>query len=359
MEQQIEIFEVILSNQCNLECKYCYVCQNPQTMLLTDIDKVISWIANYPNKAPHYMIHFFGGEPLYNKDLIKYFVEHYPKYADFLIFTNGTLFDEDFLKWSIKHSNVGFNISLDGYESAHNANRVFHNGQGSFTILQEKLDLYRSIYHINKPIWVKGVITKNNCKFLTDTLQHLSELQVYLSYSIDHSSHWTKDEIEDFKYHINAAADYYISHFQELPYTDLFLTPIDSYKNYYSRICTATDGRQITINHDLMCYPCAHFIDTDLTYGHLDNIHQEEVIKKMQIVDKNLLPSCKSCSYFKYNNCLYGCPAAVYKESGDFTTNWSDRCEILKIFTEASLKVYKNLQFNKKYQDFLRKKIYD
>ena len=125
MKPQIEIFEVILSNQCNLKCKYCYVCQNVETISIDNLDKIINWIQNYPNKDPHYMIHFFGGEPLCNKELIKYFVEHYPSYADFLIFTNGTLFDRDFLEWARQYSNIGFNISLDGYKSAHNINRIF------------------------------------------------------------------------------------------------------------------------------------------------------------------------------------------------------------------------------------------
>ena len=359
MKPEINTFEIILSNECNLECKYCYVCQTPETMSTSNIDKVISWIEQYPNKSYDYMIHFFGGEPLCHKDLIKYFIEHSSFTNEFLIFTNATLFTEEFLNWSVKYSNINFNISLDGYKLAHNANRIFHNGQGSFDLIQEKLNLYRKIYHINRPIWVKSVITENNIQYLKNTLENLPKLNAYLSYSIDHSRHWSKEEIEKFKFYLNEAADYYIENFKKLPYTNLFLTPVDSYGNYYSKICNGTEGKQFTINYDLNCYPCAHFIGTDLTYGHLDNVQQEETLEKMKILNKNSLPACKECTYFKYNNCLYGCPAAVYKETKDFTTNWPDRCEILKIYTEISLRVYKNLQFDKQYQNFLRKKSYD
>jgi len=88
---------------------------------------------------------FYGGEPLLEKALIYQIVEATQKIKaetghvfHYKMTTNGTLLDEDFLKMA-KKVNLTIGLSHDGL--AQDDNRLFHDGRGSFDMLEEKIEL--------------------------------------------------------------------------------------------------------------------------------------------------------------------------------------------------------------------------
>ncbi len=60
------------------------------------------------------IVYLFGGEPLLYKNEVRYFCENL-KARQFVITTNGTLLDEEFIRWCIDR-NVIINMSHDGAE---------------------------------------------------------------------------------------------------------------------------------------------------------------------------------------------------------------------------------------------------
>lgn len=136
------------SSLCNLKCIYCfnediasnrciksYGIMSPKTTL-----KIISNIYNSLYDGDHVNFIFQGGEPtLAGLDYFKFFTDVISKQnskvtVSYIIQTNGTLLDENWLNFLKKH-NFFIGLSIDGIEETHNFYRTNKNGQGSYSQL--------------------------------------------------------------------------------------------------------------------------------------------------------------------------------------------------------------------------------
>ena len=107
-------YTISITNKCNLHCAYCY-----ERHLNTDYghidderaDRIIKFITDRNDAGRVYL---FGGEPLLYKDLIKRFCTEIEA-KEFVITTNGTLLDEEFITWCDEcGKNIVINMSHDG-----------------------------------------------------------------------------------------------------------------------------------------------------------------------------------------------------------------------------------------------------
>ena len=87
-----------LTNDCNLQCSYCYVCQKPEYMNRSTAEHAVRLAA--ASGEPSCGIIFFGGEPLLCRDTIRDTVAYCramererPVRFHFKMTTNGTLLD--------------------------------------------------------------------------------------------------------------------------------------------------------------------------------------------------------------------------------------------------------------------------
>lgn len=143
---------VLLTTACNLRCKYCFERHQKQQQHLTMTRQTARHCIEYLiNHSPEKVVelHFFGGEPLLNFPLIKYFVKLGNKLANkcdksirYLIVTNGTIITDESAKF-FSNSDFRVQISIDGHQKAHDANRLFPNGAGSYD------KICRNIRHLN------------------------------------------------------------------------------------------------------------------------------------------------------------------------------------------------------------------
>jgi len=107
-------YAISLTNKCNLRCSYCY-----ERHLNTEYGSVAAptmyKITDFINqRGDAGIVYLFGGEPLLYKNEVRYFCENL-KARQFVITTNGTLLDEEFIRWCIDR-NVIINMSHDGAE---------------------------------------------------------------------------------------------------------------------------------------------------------------------------------------------------------------------------------------------------
>lgn len=107
-------YTISITNKCNLRCSYCYE-RHMNTEYGHISDDVMVKIADFINcQGNAGTIYLFGGEPLLYKETVKFYCENL-KAREFVITTNGTLLDEDFIKWCIDRR-VIINMSHDGRE---------------------------------------------------------------------------------------------------------------------------------------------------------------------------------------------------------------------------------------------------
>ena len=351
---KIKVFELILSNACNLKCKYCFVKQTSICMTEDDIDKALNFINNYPNKDKDYTIHLFGGEALLQEHLIKYFLLHNNNQQGVLIFTNVTLLTEEFLTFTHSFDNVQFNFSLDGIQVAHDINRLYPNNKGTYNDVINGLKLYQKIYN-QETVFVKAVLAPNNSQYLINTLQTMNEYPFRFDYTIDKENHWTENDLINFKNNLYHAADYYIQHFDELPWTDLFIIHLQVYKEHRNHICAAVGQfSQLTIAPDLSLYTCSRFISSDLCIGSIETgLSNQNNITLLTNVTPKHISECLQCDTFQHSNCRFMCPGATYEVNHSLFSTFPNVCQMFKIYLEVCLYVYKHLQYNPKYRECL------
>ena len=136
---------LILTNKCNLQCKYCSVSLKslPEIMekkiLISAIDYIFQ---NFKQKE--LVISFFGGEPTLAFELIKFacelinqMAEKYDKKVKFSLTTNG-FFDKKVANILCNY-NFSMLFSIDGDEEIQNLQRPCLTGKESYDVVKKNL----------------------------------------------------------------------------------------------------------------------------------------------------------------------------------------------------------------------------
>ena len=141
-----------LTTACNLNCVYCSEGDNapqilPQEIFYKLVDELPPLLDF--TKSKHIEFLFHGGEPmLYGKEnlknLIDYAKKNLPAYEiEFLMQTNGTLIDDDWIKF-FKAEKIAVGISLDGYPELHDKNRRTKNNEPTAEKILSNLEKLRA-----------------------------------------------------------------------------------------------------------------------------------------------------------------------------------------------------------------------
>lgn len=118
---------------CNLKCTGCWAAEYGKSLNLSydEIDDII----NQGKDMGIYFYIYTGGEPLVRKkDILKIAEKHND--CEFLIFTNSTLIDDDFVEEMLRLKNIVPAISVEGSEFTTDARR----GDGTYSKVLEAMD---------------------------------------------------------------------------------------------------------------------------------------------------------------------------------------------------------------------------
>ena len=125
------------TSACNLHCTGCWAAEYGHKLNL-DLETIDS-IIRQGKELGVYMYIYTGGEPtVRKKDLIK-LCEMHPD-CEFLSFSNGTLFDEEFCDEILKVKNFVPAFSLEGSEEANDGRR----GEGIYQKVMHAMDLLKT-----------------------------------------------------------------------------------------------------------------------------------------------------------------------------------------------------------------------
>lgn len=147
----IHALSLAVAQKCNLGCTYCYAEQGgfggapknmPQETALQAVERLISHAA----PGAKLNLSFLGGEPLVNRPVLQAATRHAADLArrkgtpiTFSITTNGTLVGEADADFFEEHG-FAVTISLDGVGAAHDAQRPFRDGRGSFERIMRRIE---------------------------------------------------------------------------------------------------------------------------------------------------------------------------------------------------------------------------
>ncbi|ERI04019.1 FibroRumin system radical SAM peptide maturase [Atopobium sp. oral taxon 810] len=261
---------MILSEQCNLACKYCFLGNNDEVkrknFLLENMseetaDKALDFFirqikaSGLDTETNEPVLIFYGGEPLINFEVLEHVAERVNslresvpciKNMEMSMVSNGLLLTEDRIL-RLQELGVGIAISIDGFTVEANQMRVDRAGNKVFPRILEKLDLCKKL---GVDVSLSVTISEETLKNEQDVLRLIDEYNIKgLGFNIMMS-----DEKFTLPQSYNeAAAQFIIDEFVELRkrgiYEDRIMRKLKSFSKaqVYFSDCAATAGGQIVI----------------------------------------------------------------------------------------------------------------
>ena len=348
----INVCYMIMSEQCNLACKYCFLgnndCEKRGNFLLENMsvetaEQAIKFFirqikeSGLDTEINKPVLIFYGGEPLANYDVLEYIakrinelrnVERSIRNIEMSMVTNGLLLDEDRII-RLHELGVSIAISIDGFTEEANSMRVDVAGKPVFSRILEKLDLCKKI-GVNVSLSV--TLSEETIKNTKDILKLVEKYDIKaFGFNIMMSS----DTFVLPNSYNEAAAQFIIDEFIELRergiYEDRMMRKLKAFSKsqVYFSDCAATAGGQIVIAPDGrvgICHGCLH----NKQYF-VANINDDDFIA---VKDKNFIEwsqltplnheECMDCPALGI--CGGGCPVnAMYLKPGNTIHSLDER----------------------------------
>lgn len=330
---------LIVTENCNLKCTYCYETdKTSKTMLFETAKKIIAKEFGNQYEFAKGEIEIFGGEAFLNFELIKEIYEYalttYPN-IDFVFTntTNGTLIHGDIQKWLYDRRNKFFcTLSLDGTKEMHDQNRPYANGWGSYDTID--IDFFLNTW---EHCGAKMTISDENIENLADGIMHIESLGFDCMATFASGIDWNlRNKREILIREFSKLVDYYSENptrrvCQLLNYDFRYIFyPLDDKFRY----CGAGVIKKCyDINGNV--YPCQGL--SALTVGEKAVNFINKDFKDFHLSDNN---PCKKCKWIRLCRTCY---AANFLETGNVETNCQDICYLNRLSILASSKI----QFNR------------
>lgn len=338
--QNAKTVTLILTQDCNLNCIYCYEHnKSKKSMSFDTAKKILDYHLKAVDNYDYIYINLFGGEPFLKFDLIKQIYEYSKKINNqkkilFVTTTNGTLVHGDIQKWLYSHKNdFHCGLSADGTENMHNYNRCNSYSKIDF-------DFFKNTWP-NNP--VKITVSPYSLNTLADGIIHLHKLGFDVCGSIAYGIDWNKDGlIEILDRELIKLIEYYTNN-PNINLCGMLDFPIELITGEVPKKIKKWCGSGVemyTYDIDGKCYPCQFFTPT--TIG--EERSKEFIDKKFnRYVDKEelnnmckicpLIPSCPTCN------------GANFQENGRLYYKTEKYCKIMKRLLLATSKI-KWIRFN-------------
>lgn len=283
-----------------MNCSYCYENNKKLRSISYDVlDGIIDFIVeqhtNSVEKNVSVVTH--GGEPLIEFEKIKYFIEKLNtkiKNVRYIITTNATLLTDTMIDFLIAHYSE-ISISIDGTETAHNANRIFNNGQGTYDIVVKNA---KKILARRNDIKARMTINPKTVSSFYESVKHLLNLGFMTIVPVVDAfcNDWTEEDMLLLFEQGKLITDY-VKGYPEVTNVGLINDALSKMANSPCNGGTST----FSIDTDGIIYPCIvtvgmpEFIIGDIQGG----IHTTKVREILEW-DKIEVPECVGCSRYDY-----------------------------------------------------------
>lgn len=219
---EIESVSIIVTDQCNYECSYCYQKKGEERLDLPTLARTIDFF--HPFFARECVVSFYGGEPLLEFDLIRRAVEHVeglptrpPRNIRFSLTTNGSLLSEEILRFLAEHE-FSLVLSFDGL--AQDLSRK----KGSFDPLASVIPRILAAPRIS--LETNSVFSSATVGYLSESVEYLVRLGVpKLDVNFAHAPPWTSADLLRLEEEIARVGEYFLSQYHDLrdiPWADFY-----------------------------------------------------------------------------------------------------------------------------------------
>jgi uncharacterized protein len=333
-----------ITDRCNLRCSYCYLPHVSKDMPLdvgyAAIDAAFR--SALQHQYTRVKLKYAGGEPLLRFDTIVQLHHYAQQVADEsgimlsgVILSNGTLLEDKHLA-KMHQLGLQLMISLDGLGQAHNQQRAYANGQGSFTATERgiKLALQKGITPD-----ISITVTGKNAVALPDLVAWILEHDLPFSLNFyrenEHSASCDALHLEEDQIIAGMRAAYRVIE-ENLPRRSLLGSLLDrvSLVSPHRHVCGAGHN-YLVFDHEGHVSKCQMHMRHSVTDVHIENplqlIRADALgVKNIPVEEKH---ECQVCDWKHW--CAGGCPLATFRATGRYDVK-SPNCAIYKsLFPEV------------------------
>ena len=317
---------IFVTNRCNLKCKYCYEENRTGDMSPETMRATIDWLVSHYEKEmftrpfENLTFTFFGGEPLLNFPTVRAGIDYLRTICDKFkfkagvhILSNGTVLTDEMVEYfkSIRqynNFNWHFQISLDGCEETHNANRVFANDEGSYKVISENIKKIKEIF---PSVGVRMTVTPDNIKSLS------KDFEAMLSFGAPVTNltpivegDWNDEVISIFATELKKCIELYYSQGNNQYFNYLHNSLERIVNNSFNRQKGCRAGEYlIGVSTEGKIYPCHRFVAYSKKYDFcLGDVwkgldEESEAFKQMKEMRQKAV-KCLNCKVFSCNRCF-------------------------------------------------------
>ena len=358
-----------LTEGCNLACDYCFTHSlHNRKVISEEMGKTIIrlWLekTDYQNRND-VEIGFWGGEPLLEFDLLKKLANYTKEITEnkvdkFSITTNGTLYTEEIVEWSLENK-MACLISLDGNEESHDMHRKFKNGKGSWKVIDSNI---RKAMKINPNQRVRVSIAADTLHLLYDSFIYIIEDLGIKSFAFSpvFEGDWNQENWKLLEYQFNRFADYTIKEAKKGNHIILkhFKDEMINGGNLKEKQnpCGAGNGYSAW-SVDGIQFPCHRFnkhglsteerLKSPFVIGRIiDNkyfMYNEAREPFVSFKDKTPI-KCEVCNIFRRSSCVGNCYAVNYDLTGDINVSPDVCCTFNKIQHKIGMRLEREYRDN-------------
>ena len=388
-EPEMKYFRIVLTEECDLNCVYCYYADNKfvkrrimaKEKLFETIDYILYLCQQRERKSIN--IQWWGGDPAANENLVIEGTEYAKKiFKDNNIVVNFFICSsfvsnntEAFFDYIIEN-NFNITISLDGDKELNNLHKLIkHKGKNSFdTTMESYIYMQKKIGEINSfsHEWknnFNGTLKFRSTLFSKDEIKRYPEIENFFykfnqsfrictvsdSKTVERKKVYTPELINAVKRAQSKVINNYINKESKENLLPIFLNahtnPLSGMKFVYSRC--GFGGGLIIINPDGEMFTCHRFCDiNDFCIGKIGENYETLVANIKKFRDRWLLlyDKCKECS--KQSICSGGCAHEAYEK---YSSIWkTSSCVSEELIKEKMLLLY---LFERCYPDLLKIKL--
>ncbi len=363
-------FELVVTEKCNLHCKYCYMINKSKHMTKEVFDAHYAALPRIMDAYGEEMFTttFFGGEPLLNWDIIEYIlpiVNTDPKCQGVTMPTNGLLFTQEMIN-TLKKYNVNVSLSFDG---------LWQENEFGELAMRKGGEMVRYM-NIVKDLGV------DTCKVMISPQSHRPEFSLKRNYkwfveefgmnnpdfTLVRDDVWEPLDIAVFQFEIKELADQVIKYIKEgidtMPgiFTLNILDTLVAEKFSKRSFGCFAGISGLGFMPDGKAYPCARFGSAG-EYEIFDSFAEDVYVEwnfdnykkfiNKNFTDPRTFEECKKCVLYKY--CNAGCTYSQLNSNGGHPLK--SICELYKASYEQAFRIVEELKDNETFKKIMENMI--
>lgn len=368
---------LMLTENCNLACKYCFEKHNTKIMTNEIIRKSLNYLFNNSLNSNKNSVNItlFGGEPLLNIQGVKEALE----YGFFLsqinnipisysLITNATIMNDEVYKILRTYRdvvNLNIQLSIDGIPDVHNKYRITKTGKPSFPLIEKNIDYFKKIYDYNindGRLSVHGCITKETLKNVADSYLFFRDILNFkrIWFLAISEEEWSKEDAVEYDKQCDIIFQRYIKDINNSSNKEVEADNYAPFNRYNILNCERNipcgAGRNfISITSDGDIYPChqIYFNDEyhDTLLGNVNEGILDEDRRKIFIKYEESDLNCGNCK----NTSCYRCLAANWIKNGSMFSqikgNYCLMSDVERKYQEKIKNMINNNTITKKEED--------